>query len=134
MVQQIFVPCGTTTHHARAQMCPTLCSLMDYSLPGSSVCGIFWARMLKWVAIPFSRASSQPRIEPMSLASPAFAVKSFTTELLGKPNTVHNLVNLGYLSMRSDCLSVMKCAHSKGNPHQTPGRQRENHLPSMFLL
>ena len=117
-----------------AQSYLTLCSPMDYSLPGSSVCGIFWAIILKWVAIPFSRASSQPRIEPMSLASPAFAVKSFTTELLGKPNTVHNLVNLGYLSMRSDCLSVMKCAHSKGNPHQTPGRQRENHLPSMLLL
>ena len=70
----------------------------------------------------------------MSLASPAFAGKSFTTELLGKPNTVHNLVNLGYLSMRGDCLSVMKCAHSKGNPHQTSGRQRENHLPSLSLL
>ena len=44
----------------------------------------------------------------------------------------HNLVHLCYLSMRGD--SVIKCPHSKGNPCQTPGRQRENHLPSMSLL
>ena len=31
---------------------------MDYSLPGSSVHGIFQARILEWVVIPFSRASS----------------------------------------------------------------------------
>ena len=31
------------------------CDPMDYSLPGSSVCGILWARILEWVAIPFSR-------------------------------------------------------------------------------
>ena len=33
---------------------------MDCSLPGSSVHGIFQARILEWVAIPLSRASSQP--------------------------------------------------------------------------
>ena len=31
--------------------CPTLCDPMDYSLPGSSVHGIFQARVLEWVAI-----------------------------------------------------------------------------------
>ena len=43
------------------QSCPTLCDPMDYSLPGSSVHGIFQARVLKWVAISFSRGSSGPR-------------------------------------------------------------------------
>ena len=33
----------------------------DCSPPGSSVCGILHARMLEWVAIPFSRGSSRPR-------------------------------------------------------------------------
>ena len=33
----------------------------EHSLPGSSVHGILWARMLEWVAIPFSRGSSRPR-------------------------------------------------------------------------
>ena len=34
------------------------CDPMDYSLPGSSVHGIFQARILEWVAISFSRGSS----------------------------------------------------------------------------
>jgi len=38
-----------------------LCNPMDCSLPGSSVHGIFQARVLEWVAITFSRGSSQPR-------------------------------------------------------------------------
>ena len=42
------------------QSCPTLCNPMDCSLPGSSVHGILQARILVWVAIPFSRGSSQP--------------------------------------------------------------------------
>ena len=37
-----------------AKSCPTLCDHMDYSLPGSSVLGIFQARILEWVAISFS--------------------------------------------------------------------------------
>ena len=44
-----------------AQSCPTLCDPMDCSLPGSSVHGIFQARVLKWGAISFSRGSSRPR-------------------------------------------------------------------------
>ena len=42
------------------QSCPTPCDPMDCSLPGSSVHGILQARILEWVAIPFSRGSSQP--------------------------------------------------------------------------
>ena len=38
------------------QSCPTLCELMDYTDHG-----ILQARILKWVAVPFSRGSSQPR-------------------------------------------------------------------------
>ena len=41
--------------------CPTLCDLMDSSLPVSSVRGVLQARILEWVAIPFSRGSSRPR-------------------------------------------------------------------------
>ena len=44
-----------------AQSCLTLCDPMDYSPPGSSVPGILLARILEWVAIPFSRGSSQRR-------------------------------------------------------------------------
>ena len=44
-----------------AQSCSTLCNPRDCSLPGSSVHGIFQARILEWVAILFCRGSSQPR-------------------------------------------------------------------------
>ena len=43
------------------QLCLTLYNRIDCSLPGSSVHGILQARILKWVAIPFSRGSFQPR-------------------------------------------------------------------------
>ena len=44
-----------------AQSCLTLCDPMDCSLPGSSLHGILQVRVLEWVAISFSRGSSQPR-------------------------------------------------------------------------
>ena len=40
-----------------AQLCPTLSDSMDCSLPGSSVRGIFQARVLEWGAIAFSSGS-----------------------------------------------------------------------------
>ena len=43
------------------QLSPTLCDPMDCSQAGSSVHGIFQARILEWVAISFSRGSSWPR-------------------------------------------------------------------------
>ena len=50
-----------------AQSCPTLCDPMDCSLPGSSVHGIFQARVLEWGAIAFS---------VIYIAAAAAAVKS----------------------------------------------------------
>ena len=44
-----------------AQLCLTLDNPMDDSQPGSSVYGILQARVVEWVAIPFSRGSSRPR-------------------------------------------------------------------------
>ena len=40
------------------QSCPTLCDPMDYILLDFSVHGILQARILEWVAMPFSRGSS----------------------------------------------------------------------------
>ena len=53
-----------------AQSCPTLCDPMDCSSPGSSVHGISQARILEWVAIPFSRDLPDPRIKTEFLAAP----------------------------------------------------------------
>ena len=54
-----------------AQSCPTFCSPMACSLPGSSVHGIFQAGILEGVAISSSRGSSRSRYEPTSPVSPA---------------------------------------------------------------
>ena len=59
-----------------AQSCPTLCNLMDCSLPGSSVHGIFQAKELEWVAISFFRGSSwcRDRTQVSSIAGRCFTV------------------------------------------------------------
>ena len=63
-----FLPCACMTQYQNtewvsevAQLCLTLRDPMDCSLPGSSIHGIFQARVLEWVAISFSRGSSWPR-------------------------------------------------------------------------
>ena len=56
-----------------AQLCPTLCDPMDYT-----VHGILQARKLAWVDFPFSRGSSQPRDQTQ-------VSDSLPAELLGKP-------------------------------------------------
>ena len=55
-------PISLTCVYAQSlQSCPTLCDPMDCSPLGSSVHGILQTRVLKWVAMPSSRGSSQPR-------------------------------------------------------------------------
>ena len=44
-----------------ARLYPALCDPMDCSPPGSSIHAIFQARVLKWIAVCFSRGSSWPR-------------------------------------------------------------------------
>ena len=56
----VFVRARACTR-AHAQSCPTFSDPMDYSLPGSSVHGIFQTRILEWVAISYFRGSSPPR-------------------------------------------------------------------------
>ena len=77
--------CARTRMCVRAQSCPTLCNPMDCSPPGSSVHGIFQARILEWVAISYSRGFSDPWMEPTSLVSPPLAGMFFNTEPPGKP-------------------------------------------------
>ena len=53
--------CVHARAHVHAQSCPILCDSLDCSLTGSSVHGIFQARILNWVAISYSRGSSWSR-------------------------------------------------------------------------
>ena len=65
-------------HAKLLQSCLTLHDPMDYSLPGSSVHGIFQARIPEWVAMLSSKISSQPR-DATHISSPALADGFFTT-------------------------------------------------------
>ena len=71
---------GLATKCVRPELCPAPCNAMGCSPSGSSVHGIFQARMLKWVAFPTS--GDLPGIEPKSLV---LAGVFFTTVPPGKP-------------------------------------------------
>ena len=64
------------------QLCLTLCDLIDCILPSSSVHWILQARIQEWVAMSFSRGSSQTRDQTQ--VSCSIAGRVFTTESMGK--------------------------------------------------
>ena len=75
---------STSLHAKLLQSCPTLCNPMDYSPPGSSLHGIFLAKILEWVAMPSSRGSSWPR-DWAHVSYISYTVSGFfTTEPPGK--------------------------------------------------
>ena len=71
--------------HSVTQSCPTLCKPPDCSPPGSSAHGIFQARILEWIAIPFSSGSSWPRGWTHISCISCIAGEFFTTEPPGSP-------------------------------------------------
>ena len=104
-----------------SQSCPTLCDPMDYSLPGSSVHEILQARILEWVAIPFSRGSSRPRdqIWVSCIAGGFFTVWS-TREAHIYAYVYICAHTLGFPSV-SDCKAS---AHNAGDLGSIPGLGR----------
>ena len=78
------------TNVLHRSVCLTPCDPIDCSPTGSSVHGVFQARIPVWVAISYSRGSSRPGIKPTSFESPALAGRFFTTASPGKPKiTLH---------------------------------------------
>ena len=70
-----------------------LCDPMGYSPPNFSVCGIFQARILEWLAFPFSRRSSWPRDQTqVSCIAGGFFTIWATRE---NPSSHYNLTKLG---------------------------------------
>ena len=105
-----------------AQSCLTLCDPVDCSLQGSSVHGIFQARVLEWVAISFSRGSSRPR-------SPALRADTLPSEPLGKNHILVETPNfLIHLSTPHTHLIALLTLHLHLNncvwleKNQWPGR------------
>ena len=104
-----------------SQLCLTLHYLMDCSPPSSSVHGILRARIVEWVAIPFSTGSSQPRDRTwVSLtAGRSFIVWAKTTHIPINKTKLHQ-----FSSVPKSCSTLcnpMDCSKS-GFPvhHQLP--------------
>ena len=79
-----------------AQSCPTLRDPMDCSLPGSSIYGIFQARVLEWGAIAFSGY----QIDQMAIPAPLFRVVasySFSYGFITWLNTSHRVFWFSWL-------------------------------------
>ena len=92
--------CSTSLCVLAPQSCPTLWDPIDWGLPGSSVHGILQARILGWVAIPWSRGSSQSRDQtPVSCIAGRF----FTAEPPGKP------CSTSFLAYKSPLLQISCC-------------------------
>ena len=67
---------SSSVSHSAVSSLTRLCNTLDCSPPGSSVHRILQARILKWVAIPFSRRFPNPGIKPGSLALQADSLPS----------------------------------------------------------
>ena len=82
-----------------AQLCPTLWDPVDSSPQVSSVHGILQARILEWVANPFSRGLPDPGIKP---TSPALQADSLPDEPPGSPlvqqGTNNSCWRMGWIS------------------------------------
>ena len=88
-------------HTKSLQSCPTLCNPMDCSLPASSVHGIFQARILERVAMPSSKGSYQPRMDPGSLNFPAFPGTFFTTSATWEAQNILTHINTPVLCVHT---------------------------------
>ena len=100
-----------------AQSCPTLCSPVGCSLPGSSVLGISQTKILEWVAISFSRRSSWTRDWTLIFC---IGSRFFTTEPLGIQSTFIRAG--GNVKKKLPCGSDSKeSACSVGHPSLSPG-------------
>ena len=111
--------------------CLILCNPMDCSLPGSCVHGISQARILDWVAISFSRGSSQPwnrtlisYIAPGIVCLPGTAVNTVHTYHTQRVYSVfnsHNSLTRQLLpAWEKWCLEIMQIIQSH-QPGSLPG-------------
>ena len=107
--------------------CPTLCNVMDCSMPGSSFHGILQARTLECVAMPSSKDLPDSGIESVSLTSPALAVPFFTTSSVQSLSRVRFFAT-PWIAARQASLSI---TNSQSSPRLT---SIESVMPSSHLI
>ena len=88
------------------QSCPTLSDPMDFSLPGSSIHGIFQARVLEWAAIAFSSGKSAATAAAKSLQSSPNLSDPMDCSLPG--SSIHGTLQAGVLEWGAIAFSAGK--------------------------
>ena len=91
------------------QSCLTLCDPMHCSPPGFSVYGIIQARILDWIAIPFSRGSSWPRDQTRISCASCMTGRFFTFWVTGEVQEVAewSLIELAWLQLGPPSYQVL---------------------------
>ena len=95
------------------QLCPTLRNPMDCSLPGSSVHGIFQARVLEWGAIAFSILSMKP-YQLDIIESQTCCCYHFVTQTGRFPETIKFLIFIQVIKTKPE----LPCLDSIPKPKQ----------------
>ena len=146
------------------QLCPTLCDPMDCSLPGSSVHGIFQARILEWVAIAFSKelktSAQKKKIyiqaftrgifiivkkckKPKCLSTDEWINKMWCTHTHTHCNNPDNVQHVAELRISSNCILMwlrrlsicLQCRRHRFNPWVGKiSWRRAWQPPPLFLL
>ena len=141
------------------QSCLTVCDPGDCSPPGSSVHGIFQAKILEWVAIPFSMGSSQPRDQTvLSYTASRFFTIWATREALYPPTakslqscptlcnpkdyTVHGILQARILEWAAFLFSrgssqprdLTQALQADSLPSEPPGKPMNTGMGSLCLL
>ena len=107
---------GHRTSSVSHSVVSTLCDPMNCSLPDSSVHGILQARILEWIAIPFSRDLPNPVVEPGSLVLQADPLLS---EIQGR-STLPWWTKKGQSSFQFPRRVVPKNVLTTGQLHSSP--------------
>ena len=105
---------------------PTLCHPLDCSPPNSSVHEIFQAGILEWVAISFSRVSSQPRDQTCVSSVSCFPGKFFTQKAIRE---AFFLIFGLLMNHSSGCVHISK-------HHKPPGARKVRsllHCPEIWV-
>ena len=108
------LPAHPTVTVLVTQSCPTLCDPVDCSPPGSSVHGLFQARLLEWIAFPFPGDLLDPGIKP---GSPALQEDFFLFFFFHHLNHQGSQPALSYIPSLSYFLK-MPCFHPVSSVHK----------------
>ena len=93
-------------------------SLQPHSTPGSSVHGIFQARVLEWVAVSYSGYLPNPGMEPVFPAPPALVGRLFIPMLPEKSHMSHRERHTRHMGKKKKCIKKIGLNYTYPRTHK----------------